>query len=119
MLSTAAVGVAPIVAGAELFFTITAYAVGCDVRPNSLTAAGIPPVVGFTVAADPTILPLGSRVWIEDLGERMVHDTGGKVRGRKLDVFMGTCKEAWRINHGRGTDRRKVRVLHVPKKRRR
>lgn len=98
-------------------FIITAYAVGCDVKPHSLTAAGTRPVAGFTVAADPTVLPIGSIVYIEDLGERMVHDTGGLVKGRHIDVFVDSCHEAWRINAGRGTDYRHVRVLHVPKRR--
>lgn len=93
-----------------IVFTLTAYAVGCDVRPGHPTKAGTQPVAGFTIAADPAVVPLGSLVAIDGLGERMVHDVGGAVRGRHLDVFMGSCAEARRF----GRQRRRVRVLHRP-----
>lgn len=86
-------------------FIVTMYAVGCDVKPNHPTKAGTLPVVGFTVAADPAVLPLGTIVHIEGLGERMVHDVGAKVKGRHVDVFVATCKEA-------KTSTRMLRVLH-------
>jgi 3D (Asp-Asp-Asp) domain-containing protein len=44
------------------------------------------------VAADPDILPLGSRIKITRAGrysgEYVVADTGGKIQGRKLDIFL-------------------------------
>lgn len=100
---------------AEAVFVVTAYAVGCDVKGSHPTKAGTLPVVGFTVAADPSVLPIGSLVHIEDVGERMVHDVGGLVKGRHLDVFMDTCREA----NAWGHRKKLVRVLHVPKERRR
>lgn len=90
-------------------FTVTAFSVGCDVRPGALTKAGTRPVAGFTLASDPRILPLGSIVTIEGLpGERMVHDVGGAVRGRTLDVYVSSCAEAraW------GRQQRRVTVVH-------
>ncbi len=98
---------------AALLWTITAWATGCDTKPGALTKAGTKPVVGFTAAADPRVLPLGSIVWIEGLGERMIHDTGGAVRGRHIDVFADSCTEARRW----GRQARRVRVLHVGGKR--
>lgn len=97
---------------AEIMFMVTAYALTCDVQPGHPTKAGTQPRVGFTAASDPRVLPIGSIVYIEGLGTRMVHDIGGSVKGRTLDVFMGSCKEAreW------GRRKRKVRVLHVPKR---
>ena len=92
----------------ELLWLVTAYAVGCDVKPGSLTKAGTTPVAGFTVAADPRILPLGSIVYVEGWGQRMVHDVGGGVKGRHVDMFVSSCKEAKRIRQ-----RRRVTVLHV------
>lgn len=94
---------------AALFWTITAWATGCDTKPGALTKAGTKPVPGFTAAADPRVLPLGSIVWIEGLGQRVVHDVGGKVRGRHLDLFVESCGEARRW----GKQTRLVRVLHV------
>ena len=45
--------------------------------------------------ADPRVLPLGSIVRIEGLdGQRQVHDVGGAVRGRHVDVFTSSCSEA-------------------------
>src|SRR5947208_14574669 len=44
------------------------------------------------VAADPAILPLGTRIKITRAGrysgEYVVADTGGKIQGRKLDIFL-------------------------------
>jgi 3D (Asp-Asp-Asp) domain-containing protein len=94
-------------------FIVTAYAVGCDVVHGNPTRSGTQPVVEFTVAADPTVLPIGSIIEIEGLGERMVHDVGGKVKGRHVDVFVGGCREARRW----GRRDRTVRVLHIPGRR--
>lgn len=44
------------------------------------------------VAADPDILPLGSRIRIRRAGrysgEYVVADTGAKIQGRRLDIYM-------------------------------
>jgi 3D (Asp-Asp-Asp) domain-containing protein len=52
-----------------------------------------------TVAADPHILPLGSKVRIEGgkavrSGVYTVTDTGGAVKGRRLDIYMPSCRAA-------------------------
>ena len=66
-------------------FTATAYSVEGE------TASGKPTREGRTVAADPTILPVGTRIVIEGAGpysgEYVVHDTGPKVRGRSEPIF--------------------------------
>lgn len=92
---------------ASAAFVVTGYATGCDTAPGALTKSGRPPVVGLTVAADPSVVPLGSVVYIDGLGERLVHDIGGAVKGNHLDVFMGSCFEARRF----GRQRRQVRLL--------
>ena len=94
---------------ASAVFVVTGYATGCDTRPGALTKSGKPPVVGVTVAADPSVVPLGSVVHIDGLGERVVHDIGGAVRGQRLDVFMASCGEA--VEFGR--QQRIVRVLRI------
>jgi 3D (Asp-Asp-Asp) domain-containing protein len=96
-------------------FVITMYAVGCDVERGHATKAGTQPVVGFTVAADPSVLPLGSIIDIEGFGERMVHDVGGLVRGRHVDIFVSSCREARRWSRRE----RLVRIVHVPQERQR
>ena len=52
------------------------------------------------IAADPRFLPLGSRVKLEAgeySGEYLVADTGGAVRGRRIDIWTPTSREAMRF----------------------
>ncbi|MEP6636408.1 MAG: 3D domain-containing protein [Acidobacteriota bacterium] len=52
------------------------------------------------IAADPRVLPLGSRVRLEAgawSGEYLVADTGGAIRGRKIDIWTPTSREAMRF----------------------
>jgi len=91
----------------ETVFLLTAYGLGCDAH-GPLTKSGTSPVAGFTIAADPSVLPIGTIVEIEGT-EYMVQDIGGKVKGYHIDVFMDDCAEAWRF-----TRHRMVRVIHFP-----
>ena len=73
------------------------------------TASGIPVRKGM-IAADPRILPLGSVVRIQAgnySGIYTVLDTGGAVRGQRIDVYLPTRAEAMRF----GARRVKVEVL--------
>ena len=52
------------------------------------------------IAADPRVLPLGSRVRLEAgnySGEYLVADTGGAVRGRRIDIWTPTSREAMKF----------------------
>jgi 3D (Asp-Asp-Asp) domain-containing protein len=52
------------------------------------------------VAADPRVLPLGSRIQIHNgayNGTYTVADTGGGIKGRRLDIWMPSCVEAVRF----------------------
>jgi len=65
------------------------------------------------VAADPRVLPLGSRIQLSAgsySGTYTVADTGGAVKGRILDIWMPSCVEAVRFG------RRKVMVSRLSKK---
>ena len=70
----------------------TAFAV--DSRP---TSAGTVAHEGV-VAADPAVLPLGSRIRVSGAGPYSgiytVTDTGNKVNGRHIDIFMASAREA-------------------------
>ena len=68
------------------------------------------------IAADPRVLPLGSRVRLEAgpwSGEYLVADTGGAIRGRKIDIWTPTSREAMRF----GRRKVKLTVLSYPAKR--
>ena len=78
--------------GARLRFTATAYCKG------TTTASGVNVRTGIA-AADPDLLPVGSVVRIESLGERWdgiytILDTGPKVKGRHVDLYVWSCHEA-------------------------
>ncbi len=47
-----------------------------------------------TVAADPQVLPAGTKIYIPGYGPGVVEDTGSAIQGNKLDIFMGTNDEA-------------------------
>lgn len=81
-------------------FMATAYC-----HTGNRTKTGTWPQVGRTVAVDPRVIPLGSRVWVEGHGWRVAEDTGGLIRGNMLDLYMGSEAEA--IQWGR----REVRVV--------
>ena len=64
------------------------------------------------VAADPHILPLGTRIQVDAgsySGTYTVADTGGSVRGRVLDIWVSSCSEAVRFG------RKSVMVSHLGK----
>jgi 3D (Asp-Asp-Asp) domain-containing protein len=78
--------------GTRLRFSATAYCKG------TTTASGVNVRTGIA-ASDPDLLPVGSVVQIDKLGERYdgiytVMDTGPKVQGRHLDLYMWSCHEA-------------------------
>ena len=56
-------------------------------------------------AADPDLLPVGSVIQVDRLGERYngiytIMDTGPAVQGRHIDIYMWSCDEA-RYEFGR------------------
>lgn len=89
---------------ADASFVATAYCQG------TRTATGTRPDER-TIAADPGVLPLGSRIRVTGLDGRfrrlnrtyLVGDTGGSIQGRRLDIYMRDCREA--IVFGRRTVR--------------
>lgn len=87
----------PLKAGSRVDFVATAYCKGLT------TASGVGVQSGIA-AGDPLVLPEGSVVQIDGVQERYrgvytVMDTGGKVLGKHVDLYMWNCKEA--IEFGR------------------
>ncbi len=64
------------------------------------TATGQQPAVGL-VAVDPRVIPLGTSLYIEGYGYAKAADTGGAIRGDRLDLFMEDRTQC--LNWGRRT----------------
>lgn len=60
------------------------------------------------IAVDPSVIPLGSKVWVEGYGEAIAGDTGGDIVGNRIDVHVATKADA--NSWGRKTVQ--VKVLH-------
>lgn len=59
------------------------------------TASGVPPRQGV-VAVDPRVIPLGTRLYVEGYGFGTALDTGGAIKGNRIDVFMESRAQAYR-----------------------
>src|SRR5699024_1076305 len=53
------------------------------------------------IAVDPSVIPLGSRVWVEGYGEAIAADTGGAIKGNRIDVLYKSQSAA--LQWGRRT----------------
>ena len=68
-------------------------------RPLSALTLGETGTIARVAAADPAVLPLGSIIQLDGLPDRYqgiytVLDTGPKVQGRHVDVYMWSCHDA-------------------------
>ncbi len=87
-------------------FRASAYAIHGRTRSGAKTEKGV-------LAADPRVLPLGTVVQVNAgkyTGVYTVHDTGGAIKGNRLDVWMPSTKEALRF----GRRNVKLVVLRYP-----
>ena len=74
-------------------FTATAYCLKGKTAMGHGVRRGI-------IAADPRVLKLGSKINLGAggySGQYLVSDTGGKIKGKKLDIWMASCSEARRF----------------------
>lgn len=64
------------------------------------TAMSTPARVG-EIAVDPSVIPLGSEVYIEGVGARRAEDTGGDIIGNTIDIYMGSKAEceSWGVRY--------------------
>lgn len=92
--------------GKEFYVSATAYTAYCN-GCSGITATGIDlrsnPHLKV-IAVDPRVIPLGSKVWVEGYGYAVAGDTGGAIKGMKIDLFMPTTDQAF------GFGRRQVRI---------
>ena len=68
-------------------------------RPDGIvyTASGAEAVQGVTIAADWSIYPPGTVLFVEGLGEMVVQDRGGAIQGQKIDVYFESHDDALRF----------------------
>lgn len=62
---------------------------------NGLTRTGIPVHPGL-ISVDPKVIPLGSKVMIDGV-EYQAEDTGGMIKGNKIDMAVKTHEEAKKL----------------------
>lgn len=77
----------------------TAYTAECD-GCSGITATGIDLNNNRNqkiIAVDPSVIPLGTRVHVEGYGEAIAGDTGGAIKGNKIDLHVATKEEATRF----------------------
>jgi len=61
---------------------------------NNTTASGLPTGYGV-VAVDPKVIPLGTRLYIPGYGVATAGDTGGNIKGHKIDLGFDNVKYGW------------------------
>ncbi|NYV68634.1 DUF348 domain-containing protein [Bacillus sp. Gen3] len=96
--------------GKEFYVTSTAYTAECN-GCSGRTATGINlranPNMKI-IAVDPNFIPLGTKVYVEGYGYAIAADTGGAMKGQKIDVFFSNKSQAY--NWGR--KRVKIKILN-------
>ena len=81
----------PPTAGRTMSVYATAYCL------TGTTATGLPVGPGI-VAVDPTVIPLGTRMTIPGYGDGVAADTGGAIKGARIDVWIASCSDAGTFN---------------------
>lgn len=87
--------------GKEITVEATAYTATCE-GCSGITATGINLLENpnqKVISVDPSVIPLGSKVYVEGYGEAIAGDTGGAIKGNKIDIFIPSKQEA--IDFGR------------------
>ena len=85
--------------GRSVSMVATAYAAGTG-GAGWRTATGTGVYKGI-VAVDPRVIPLGTKLYIDGYGSAVAADTGGAIKGNRIDLGFGSAGEA--IQFGRRT----------------
>lgn len=72
-----------------------------------VTATGAKTTPGRTIATDPKVIPMGTRVYIPGVGVRVAEDKGGLIKGNRIDLAVSSRSDA--LQYGR----KRVRAVWV------
>jgi uncharacterized protein YabE (DUF348 family)/3D (Asp-Asp-Asp) domain-containing protein len=84
-------------AGKVLNVSTTAYTANCT-GCSGITSTGFnlkSNPNAKVIAVDPSVIPLGSKVFVEGYGTAIAADTGGAIKGNKIDVFFSSKSQAY------------------------
>lgn len=81
---------------------------GGGLNGNGITAIGLQTKKGI-VAVDPKVIPLGTKLYIPGYGEALAADTGGWIKGNRIDLVFESLEDCYRYG------RRKIKVYLVQK----
>lgn len=82
--------------GKTITVSATAYTANCN-GCSGTTATGVNLKANpdaKVIAVDPSVIPLGSKVYVEGYGYATAADTGGAIKGNKIDVFVPSHDQA-------------------------
>ncbi|MFJ7860097.1 ubiquitin-like domain-containing protein [Peribacillus sp. NPDC097206] len=95
--------------GKEIYVSSTAYTASCH-GCSGVTSTGVDlksnPNAKI-IAVDPSVIPMGSKVYVEGYGYATAADKGGAIKGNRIDVFFSSKNDAYRW----GVKKVKIRVL--------
>lgn len=94
-------------------FTLTGYEkseISCGKFANGKTAINLDVGQGLA-AVDPRVIPVGSTIYVEQLGYFLAADVGGLIKRQRVDIFFQTHAEAMKF----GRRVRKVWIVNVPR----
>ncbi|MEJ9232004.1 ubiquitin-like domain-containing protein [Peribacillus butanolivorans] len=96
--------------GKEIYVSSTAYTASCK-GCSGVTSTGVDlksnPGAKI-IAVDPSVIPMGSKVYVEGYGYAVAADKGGAIKGNRIDVFFSSKNDAYRW----GVKKVKIRVLN-------
>ena len=82
-------------------FTLTYYTPDpCENGGYNTTYRGdiLADVTDLAVAVDPKIIPMDQKIYIEGIGFRTARDTGGAIKGHKIDILSWYCDMSFDIH---------------------
>lgn len=74
----------------------TAYTANCE-KCSGITATGVnikKHPEKKVISVDPNVIPLGSKVYVEGYGYATAADTGGAIKGNRIDIFIPSDSKA-------------------------